>query len=260
MLPESAARAFASVDTNPNDVSDHQKQNKVSKALKVTSPRVAPGPQASPYMCAMLPTASLAIAFEPCIPTQADRAPSGPGWLHEIKHDGYRLIARRDAGGVRLLTRNGHDFTDRYPTVATAAGRLRCRSCIIDGEVVICGPDGVAIFDRLQKGPRVKPVAFMFAFDLLELNGDNLRREPLVNRKATLKSLLKGHPPGIAFVEHIEGDGPTIFRHACKLGCEGIVSKRADSVYRSGRTRDWIKAKSPAAIAEQRVRSENWNN
>ena len=207
----------------------------------------------------MLRTATPAINFEPCIPTQADRPPSGPGWVHEIKHDGFRLVARRDPAGVHLITRNGHDWSDRYPTVLAAVTSLRCRSCIIDGEVVICGPDGLAIFDRLQEGPRVKPEAFMYAFDLLELNGESLRREPLVDRKATLKSLLKGHPPGIAFVEHIEGDGATVFRHACKLGCEGIVSKRVDSPYRSGRTRDWIKTKAPAAIVAQRVRSETWN-
>ena len=99
----------------------------------------------------------------------------------------------------------------------------------------------------------------MFAFDLLELNGDNLRREPLVSRKATLNSLLKGAGPGILYNEHLEGDGARIFQHACKLGCEGIISKRADAPYRSGRSRDWIKVKSPAAIAVQRVRSENWN-
>jgi bifunctional non-homologous end joining protein LigD len=99
----------------------------------------------------------------------------------------------------------------------------------------------------------------MYAFDLLELNGDNLRREPLINRKTTLVSLLKGAGGGIVYCEHLEGDGPRIFAHACKLGCEGIISKRADSPYRSGRSRDWIKTKSPTAIAVQRVRSENRN-
>lgn len=197
--------------------------------------------------------------IEPCIPTQADRPPCGDGWLHEIKHDGFRLIARRDGGGVRLLTHNGVDFTDRYPAVATAVGKLKCRPCIIDGEAVITDNNGMAVFDRLQEGPRVKPDAFLCAFDLLELDGDNLRREPLVNRKATLNSLLKGAGPGILYDEHLEGDGARIFDHACKLGCEGIISKRADAPYRSGRSRDWIKVKSPAAIAVQRVRSENWN-
>src|SRR5436853_224894 len=120
----------------------------------------------------MSSTASLS-AFEPCIPTQADRPPSGGGWLHEIKHDAFRLIAKRDGGGVRLLTRNGHDWSDRYPAVAATVGKLKCRSCIIDGEVVVTDGNGMAIFERVQEGPRVKPDAFMYAFDLLELNGDS---------------------------------------------------------------------------------------
>jgi bifunctional non-homologous end joining protein LigD len=199
-------------------------------------------------------------AFEPCIPTQADRPPSGPGWLHEIKHDGFRLIAHREATGVRLLTRNGHDWSDRYPAVVAAVGKLRCKSCVIDGEVVICDEHGRAVFDRLQNGPRIKPEAVLFAFDLIELDGQDLRREPLLTRKKTLLSLIKGARAGVRYNEHLEGEGDVIFRHACKLGCEGIVSKRAESPYRLGRSREWIKTKSPAAIAAQRVRSESWNN
>jgi bifunctional non-homologous end joining protein LigD len=207
----------------------------------------------------MLRTASRLVTVEPCIPTQADRPPSGPGWVHEIKHDGYRIIARRDGAGVRLITRNGHAFTERYPKVAAALDRLPCRSCVIDGEVVIVDEEGRAVFDRLQNGPRTKPEAILFAFDLLELNGQDLKREPLLTRKTTLLSLLKGAPAGIVFNEHLEGDGVMIFRHACRLGCEGIVSKRSDSPYRPGRSRDWIKTKAPAAIEAQKVRSENWN-
>ena len=204
-------------------------------------------------------TVSPSVAFEPCIPTPADRPPSSAGWLHEIKMDGFRLIARRDAGGVRLITRNGHDWTDRYPTIAGSVGQLRCRSCVIDGEVVIVDEHGQAVFERLQKGPKIKPEAVLFAFDLIELNGQDLRREPLLTRKKTLLSLIRSAPAGIRYNEHLEGEGDVIFRHACKLGCEGIVSKRADSPYRSGRSRDWIKTKSPAAVEAQRIRSENWN-
>jgi bifunctional non-homologous end joining protein LigD len=199
------------------------------------------------------------IGFEPCVPTKADRPPSGPGWVHEIKHDGFRLIARRDGAGVRLITRNGHDFSERYPAVADAVGRLRCRSCVIDGEVVILNKEGRAVFDLLQHGSRVKPEAILFAFDLLEIDGQDLKRDPLLTRKATLQSLLKGASHGVLYNEHMEGDGAMIFRHACKLGCEGIVSKRANSSYATGRSRDWIKTKSPVAIEAQRRRSENWN-
>jgi bifunctional non-homologous end joining protein LigD len=141
-----------------------------------------------------------------------------------------------------------------------SVGRLRCRSCIIDGEVAIVDDEGRAVFERLQEGPRTKPEAILFAFDLLELDGQDLRREPLLTRKSTLLSLLKAAPHGILYNEHMEGDGAMIFHHACKLGCEGIVSKRADSAYRNGRSRDWIKTKSPAAIAAQKIRSENWNS
>jgi bifunctional non-homologous end joining protein LigD len=182
----------------------------------------------------MLRIPSPSIAFEPCIPTQADRPPSGPGWIHEIKHDGYRLVARRDGAGVRLITRNGHDFSERYPAVASAVNRLRCRSCVVDGEVVIVDEDGRAVFNRLQQGPRTKPDAVLFAFDLLELDGQDLKREPLLTRKTTLLSLLKGAPHGILYNEHMEGDGAMIFRHACRLGCEGIVSKRGRRSRRSG--------------------------
>jgi bifunctional non-homologous end joining protein LigD len=153
------------------------------------------------------------------------------------KHDGYRLIARRDGAGIRLLTRNGHDFSERYPAVVAAVNRLRCRSCVIDGEVAICNEHGLAIFERLQSGPRVKHNAVLLAFDVIELNGQDLKREPLLTRKATLLSLLKSAPAGVQYVEHIEGDGAMIYPHACKLGCEGIVSKRAGSPYRTGRSR-----------------------
>jgi bifunctional non-homologous end joining protein LigD len=206
----------------------------------------------------MLPTSF--PAFEPCLPTAADRPPSGHGWVHEIKHDGYRLIAHRSAAGIRLLTRNGHDFIDRYPMVVGAISKLSCWSCTIDGEVVILDQKGRAIFERLQQGPRVKPAAILFAFDLLELDGRDLRPEPLVVRKRTLQSLTMRSPAGILYNGHLGGDGAVIFRHACRLGCEGIVSKRSDSAYRSGPSRDWVKIKAPAAIEAQEIRSKNWNH
>lgn len=208
----------------------------------------------------MLRTVPPPSTFEPCIPTPADRPPSGFGWIHEIKHDGFRLIARRDDTGVHLVTRNDHDWCDRYPTIAAAVGRLRCRSCVIDGEVAILDEQGRAVFELLQQGPRVKPEALLFAFDLLELDGKDMRRMPLLTRKSRLLDLLEGASPALVYNEHLEGDGEFIFEQACKLRCEGIVSKRADSPYRSGRSRAWIKKKSPEAIAAQRIRSEQWDN
>src|SRR5947199_6389955 len=113
--------------------------------------------------------------IDPCSPTLAKSAPSGPGWLHEIKHDGYRLMARHDGAGIRLLTRNGYDFTDRFPLVRSAVYILRCLSCVIDGEVVVCRDDGLAVFDRLRHGPRRNKEAILYAFDLIELNGRDMR-------------------------------------------------------------------------------------
>ena len=164
-----------------------------------------------------LPTGFIA----PCLPTKTDKLPSGDGWLHEIKHDGFRIIARKDGEQVRRET----------------LARLRSRSCVIDGEAVACDDNGVASFD-LVRHQRANGSIFLYAFDLIELNGDDLRRDPLEVRKATLASIVAKASPGIRFNEHIGGDGPTVFAHACKLGLEGIVSKRKDSAYRSGRSPD----------------------
>jgi bifunctional non-homologous end joining protein LigD len=196
--------------------------------------------------------------IEPCLPTPADYPPSGPGWIHEIKHDGFRLMARRDAAGVRLLTRNGHDWADRYPLIAEAASALGVRSCLIDGEAVACDGDGMPVFDRLRYR-RQDGAVFLFAFDLLELNGQDLRREPIEVRKRELGKLLRWSAQiGLQLNEHIAEPGDAVFRHACKLGFEGIVSKRLGSRYRSGRSPDWLKMKNPAAAAMKREAEEDW--
>jgi bifunctional non-homologous end joining protein LigD len=121
--------------------------------------------------------------------------------------------------------------------MSSADGTLRSRSCIIDGEAVACDDNGVASFD-LVRYHRANDRVFLYAFDLIELNGDDLRHDPLEGRKATLEMILAKAGAGIWFNEHIEGDGPTVFAHACKLGLEGIDSKRKDSAYRSGRSPD----------------------
>jgi ATP-dependent DNA ligase len=110
------------------------------------------------------------LRIEPCLPSPAERPPSGPDWVHEIKHDGYRLMARRDPIGIRLLTRNGHDWSPRYPLIVEAVNRLKVRSCLIDGEAVVCDDKGLAVFERLRKVRR-SPQVFLCAFDLLELDG-----------------------------------------------------------------------------------------
>jgi bifunctional non-homologous end joining protein LigD len=193
----------------------------------------------------------------PCLPTKADTLPSGGLWIHEIKHDGFRIIARKTGAQVRLYSRPGNDLTRRFPLIAEALARLRSRSIIIDGEAVACDDNGVASFDLIRHH-RANGSVFLYAFDLIELNGDDLRRDPLEVRKATLVSVVAKARPGIRFNEHIEGDGPTVFAHACKLGLKGIVSKRKDSAYRSGRSPDWLKMKNADAPAVKREEEEEW--
>jgi bifunctional non-homologous end joining protein LigD len=163
--------------------------------------------------------------IDPCIPTLAAKPPAGPDWVHEIKHDGYRLIVRRDGATVHLFTRRGHDWTDRYPAIAGAAAKIRARSFTLDGEAVVCGEDGVAVFDALHRHGRVSG-AILQAFDLLELDGVDYRPLPLSQRKDRLARLLARAPAGIALNEHTDAMGELVFRQACAMGLEGIVSKR----------------------------------
>jgi len=198
------------------------------------------------------------ISFEPCLPRPAKQPPSGLGWLHEIKHDGFRIIARRDAAGVRLITRNGYDLAGRFKLAAAAVGALRARSCVIDGEAIASDQTGLSVFELIRSWRHDHAVT-LCAFDLLELNGEDLRRLPIEERKWRLAKLLRDAPEGIAFNQHYDGDGATVFKHACALGCESIVSKRLGSPYRSGRVDHWLKVKNPAAPAVRREAEEDWN-
>ena len=200
----------------------------------------------------------LAGFIEPCLPRPADRPPAGSDWLHEIKHDGFRIIALRDAAGVRLLTRNGNDFSRRFPLAVAAIAALPARSCLIDGEAIVTDQKGLAVFD-LIRGHQPSAAAVLCAFDLLELDGEDLRREPIETRKSTLRSLLRSKHAGIVFNAHFIADGAIVYRHACALGCEGIVSKRLGSLYRSGRADCWVKVKNPAAPAVTREGEEDWS-
>jgi bifunctional non-homologous end joining protein LigD len=193
--------------------------------------------------------------IEPCIPARAARPPVGPQWIHEIKQDGYRLIARKHDGRVRLFTRRGYDWTDRYPRIREAAAAIAPASAVIDGEAVFCDAVGVAVFDQLHSGAHDDQVV-LYAFDLLELDGEDWRPRPLEERKAKLEQLITGAPAGILYSEHLEGDGATIFAHACKLGFEGIVSKRRESPYRSGPSKAWVKVKNPSAPGVLRFKGD----
>jgi bifunctional non-homologous end joining protein LigD len=196
--------------------------------------------------------------IEPCQPSSAPKPPSGPDWLHEIKYDGFRLLAWRDGDRVRLFTRGGYDWAERYPAIARAVTALKVDSCFIDGEVVVCDEAGRPSFEMLRSRQH-DSVALMYAFDLLALDGQDLRREPLETRKATLASLLRKRPLGIALSEHLEGEGEIVFWHACKLGLEGIISKRRNSPYKSGPSLNWIKSKNPESAAVQREATEDWS-
>jgi bifunctional non-homologous end joining protein LigD len=189
--------------------------------------------------------------IEPCLPSPAKVPPSGPGLIHEIKHDGIRILARRDSAGVRLITRNGNDFTYRFPLIEMAIKSLPVRSCLIDGEAIVCDKNGLSVFE-LVLGHRTGAAAEYCAFDLLELDGRDLRRQPIENRKSLLAELLDDLLPNISLNQHFEEDGALVFDAACQLCCEGIVSKRRGSPYRPGRSPHWVKIKNPKAPAVRR--------
>jgi ATP-dependent DNA ligase len=191
--------------------------------------------------------------FEPCIPTRGTAVPAGPDWLHEIKHDGYRLIVQREGKRVRLFTRNGHDWTDRYPLIVEAALRNRATSFVIDGEAVLLGVDGVSDFDGLHSRRHDSEVQ-LYAFDALMLDGEDLRHLPLSLRKTNLARLLARRPEGIFVSDFEQGEiGPDLFRKACEFGIEGLVSKHRDRAYRPGRSPNWVKVKNPRHPAMTRV-------
>ena len=191
--------------------------------------------------------------FRPCLPTRVMKAPTGERWVHEIKHDGFRIVARRVGGDVRLFTKQASDYSKRYPLVVEAINRLRVSSIVLDGEAVCVGANGLPDFEALWNRTDDARV-LLFAFDLLELNGEDVRPKPLMERKKRLSKLLSKHPTGIRYVEHLEGDGEMIFEHACKLGLEGIVSKRIDLPYEPGPSKSWQKVKNQNHPAMRRVR------
>jgi len=191
-----------------------------------------------------------AAFIHPCQPTVAKQPPSGPGWTHELKHDGYRLQIHVRDGRVRLYTMNGNDWTKRYPRIVEEAARLRA-PLIIDAEVVHLSADGVPDFDTLHSRTADEN-AVALAFDLL-LSGEDIRRQPLVERKTALKWVLRKAREGIQYVEHAEGHGDKLFAAVCNLGLEGIVSKRLTSAYKSGPSRTWIKVKNPKSPAASRA-------
>ena len=178
--------------------------------------------------------------------TLVAQPPDGPGWVHEVKFDGYRLVARIEGGKTSLLTRNLLDWTHRYPPIARAALKLPVESAILDGEVIAQLPSGVGSFQALQNALKSGSTSQLvyYAFDLLFLDGRDLRSELLVERKKLLAALVaEASDPQLAYSEHFGGDGRPLLEECCRRGLEGIISKRGDRPYVAGRTTDWLKVK-----------------
>src|SRR6187401_1396357 len=182
--------------------------------------------------------------YQPCLPTRSMKAPTGPLWIHEIKHDGFRIVARQ--------TKQSYDYAERYPLIVEAISSLKVLSIVIDGEAM-CFTGAMHDFDKLWNRTHDHE-AKLCAFDLLELDGEDCRPKPLAERKKKLFKLLRRVWRGIEYVEHLEGDGAVIFEHACKLGLEGIVCKRIDLPYRPGPSKSWIKVKNKTHPAMLRVK------
>ena len=180
-----------------------------------------------------------------CDPTQRASPPDGEGWAYEIKADGYRAQLHLRPDETKVYSRTGLDWTEEFGPIAAAAGLLKAKSAVIDGEAVAHGSNGLPDFQQLRRelGKRNSDRLRYHAFDLLYLDGYDLRAAPLEQRKALLKRVLTDAPGTFAFVEHIEADGDDIFRNACRMGLEGLIAKRLDAPYRSGRQESWIKLK-----------------
>jgi bifunctional non-homologous end joining protein LigD len=187
--------------------------------------------------------------IEPCLALLVSKPPVGSQWIFEVKWDGYRLAVHKEQEGVRVITRGGHDWTERFPSIADAARKIDANTLILDGEAIVLDEQGRADFGALQQalggrgGKRRAGEALFYAFDLLYLNGHDLTRMPLHDRRALLESL--AHVPGgvIRFSEEIGEDGAELLRAACGMGLEGIIGKNVEKPYRPGRLGDWVKVK-----------------
>jgi bifunctional non-homologous end joining protein LigD len=232
-------KAWHRQDTKP---APHDKPKAQNPKLK--APLQPPSVRAAPNLT-QAPKEPLPTFIPPQLATHETTAPTTEGWLHELKLDGYRMQARKDGPKVELLTRTGLDWTHRMKTIAIQVATLPAKTCILDGEVVVLAENGTTSFADLQAAfqESVKKPLTYFVFDLLHLNGQNLRNLPLIERKNILANLLTNAPEYVRLSEHIQSNGEIIFRKACEMHAEGIVSKRADARYVSGRTTSWIKLK-----------------
>jgi len=219
-------------------------------ANAVRSARVPPPITASPARGKAVPgakTAPFPGFVAPCLAQLCEHAPDGDTWLHEIKFDGYRLMALIENGRVRLMTRSGLDWTERFPAIAAAFASFPAASAIVDGEAVVDDEAGLSSFSALQEALSTRKSAadiVFYAFDLLYLDGSDLRDAPLEARKEALAPLVEVTSQAtLRYSEHVIGHGPAMVENACRLGLEGIVSKRVGAPYRSGRHGAWLKTK-----------------
>ena len=189
--------------------------------------------------------AALPEWIKPQLTQLVTAAPEGDRWLHEIKYDGFRMHARLDHGEVRLLTRNGLNWTGKYPQIAGAVSSLRARQAYLDGELCGVRPDGITSFSMIQLASDAGNAAGLvfFLFDLLHLDGENLAARPLTDRKAQLAGLLERAGSSLQYSDHQTGMGPAFYEKACALSVEGIVSKRIDAPYTPGNRGLWVKVK-----------------
>jgi bifunctional non-homologous end joining protein LigD len=190
----------------------------------------------------------LPLSFAPQLPTLVKSPPTGTQWVHEIKYDGYRIGARIERGRINLITRNGNDWTGAFPEIVAAVKTLRLEQALIDGEVAVLLPNGITSFQALQGALKEheRDRLVYFVFDLLHLDGRDLTRLSLKQRKAILARLVGEVSAADAVIRyslHFEGDGAEVLREACSIGLEGIVSKRRDLPYEPGRSRNWLKTK-----------------
>ena len=183
--------------------------------------------------------------IEPQLASSVEQPPEGKHWIHEIKHDGYRCQVLLERGQACVFTRNGFDWSHRYPSIVRAAASLRCQSAIIDGEAIVQNGDGASDFEALSSAMRRQPLnIILYAFDLLHLDGKDLRQQTLMERRANLKHLVGADEQRrIQFSDEFDGDGNALFKACAEQELEGIVSKHALAPYRSGRSRTWLKTK-----------------
>lgn len=207
----------------------------------------APPPALSPGELAGARKGALPVDLSPQLATLAREAPAGDEWLHEIKYDGYRILCHVAGSNVRLVTRNGNDWTTRFAPIASAVAELGLGEVVLDGEVVAIGEDGQVSFHALQNHleKRTETQLMYYVFDLVFVAGYDLRKCALIDRKQALRTLLANVPAdsAVRYGDHIEGNGPEVFARACEMKVEGIVSKLARSTYVSTRSRSWLKIK-----------------